>query len=192
MRLALFGGAFDPIHSAHIQVGREAARRFNLDRVLFIPTANPPHKSIPTPYEDRYRMVELALEGEPCLEPSRLEAGTGHSYSIDTIERARDSLKPEDQLFFLIGADAFADVRTWVRWRDVIRSLEFIVVSRPGHDYKIPDGAIVHRLDNLDLPVSSTSLRDRLRRGERPAELPGRVLAYIRDKGLYPAPVRQV
>jgi nicotinate-nucleotide adenylyltransferase len=187
LRLAIFGGTFDPIHVAHVAVAREAARRFGLDRVLFVPAAIPPHKAGVThaAYEDRYRMVELACADQPGLEASRLEAGTERSYSIYTIEKVRATLGPGDALYFLIGSDAFAEIRTWLRWEDVVRAVEFIVVSRPGHRYAIPDGARVERLETLELPVSSSEVRRKLARGEASDEVPSAVLHYIREHGLY-------
>lgn len=189
MRIALFGGTFDPVHCAHLAIAREAARTFGLDRVLFVPAAQPPHKSGATcaGYEDRYRMVELACQGEPLFEASRLEADQQRSYSIGTIERVRAALAPEDELYFLIGADAFAEIESWHRWRDVVREIEFIVVARPGHRYSIPPGARVGRLDTLALPVSSSEIRARLAAGEAPPELPPAVLEYARQRGLYKA-----
>ncbi len=189
MRIAIFGGTFDPIHAAHLAVAREAARAFALDRVLFVPASRPPHKTGATTasYEDRYRMVELACKGEPLFEPSRLEEGQERSYSIGTIERVRASLAPGDELFFLIGADAFAEVATWRRWQDVLRIVCFIVAARPGHDYAVPAGARVERLSTLALAVSSSDIRARLAAGEAPPELPLPVLAYIRDRALYTA-----
>lgn len=188
MKLAIFGGTFDPIHSAHLTVAREAAAKFELDQVLFVPAANPPHKTdLSAGYEDRYRMVELACQGEPRFVPSRLEAGAQTSYSIDTINRVRRELRPEDQLFFLIGADAFADIRQWRRSDEVIAAVDFIVVTRPGHEYETPPGARVHRLDTLALPVSSSEIRQQLAAGKEPAELPPPVLAYIRERHLYGA-----
>src|SRR5436853_392598 len=118
MRLAIFGGTFDPIHAAHLAVAREAADRFQLDHVLFIPAASPPHKRVGAhaPYEDRVRMAELAASADPRFSVSRLEEGTARSYSIDTIGKVRAELQPEDELFFIIGADAFAEIQTWHRW----------------------------------------------------------------------------
>lgn len=183
----MFGGTFDPVHRAHLKVAAEAARAFSLDRVLFIPAAQPPHKSGATcaSYEDRYRMVQLACAGGPKLEVSRLEAGNEKSYSIETIERVKAGLRPDDELFFLIGADAFSEIRTWYRWRDVLNEVEFIVVTRPGHHYTVPYGAPVHRLESVLLPTSSSDLRARLAAGEAPGELPPAVLTYIREHGLY-------
>jgi len=187
LRLAIFGGTFDPIHNAHLAVAREAAARFQLDRVWLVPAEKPPHKQRVThaPYEDRIRMVELACGGEANLEASRLEQGTASSYSIDTIEKVRARLARGDVLFFLIGADAFAEIESWRRWRDVVRSVEFIVVSRPGHPYSVPPAATVHRLETVDLPVSSSEIRRRLAAGEQDVDVPPAVLEYIRARGLY-------
>jgi nicotinate-nucleotide adenylyltransferase len=119
------------------------------------------------------------------LEASRLEQGTTSSYSIDTIEKVRARLAPGDTLFFVIGADAFAEIESWHRWRDVVRAVEFIVVSRPGHRYDIPAAATVHRLETVDLLVSSSEIRRRLAAGDDSVEVPAAVLDYIRARGLY-------
>jgi nicotinate-nucleotide adenylyltransferase len=185
LRLALFGGAFDPIHNAHLRIAQDAARQCKLDRVLFTPAAAPPHKKTHAPYEDRYRMVELALQGNPRMVPSRLEADTTQSFSIDTIEKLKPELDPADKLFFLIGADAFAEIRTWKRWQDVARAVEFIVVSRPGHHYDIPTEARVLRMNSLQLPVSSSEIRARVAAGDDRVDAPAEVIRYIREKKLY-------
>src|SRR6266700_3009947 len=79
---------------------------------------------------------------------SRLEEGTVRSYSIDTIEKVRSAMALSDELFFIIGSDAFAEIRTWHRWEDVTRAVCFIVVNRPGHRYAIPPGVCLKRLDS--------------------------------------------
>ncbi len=181
----MFGGTFDPIHKAHIVIAREVANAFSLDQVLMIPAGQPPFKTAQTPYEHRFRMVELACEGDPRLVPSRMEEGQTKSYSILTIER----LKAEGgELFFIVGADAFADIEKWYRAHDVIRAVEFIVVGRPGWRYAVPAGARVHRLDTLELPVSSSRIREQLARGEGVEELPKKVAGYIRENALYLRP----
>jgi nicotinate-nucleotide adenylyltransferase len=187
MRLAIFGGTFDPIHNAHLVIARLAADHFRLDRVLFMPAAHPPHKGGLThaPYEDRVRMAELACAGDPRFEVSRLEEATERSYSIDTIEKLRTRLHRSDELFFIIGADAFAEIRTWHRWRDVAVAVQFLVVSRPGHEYEVPPEARASRLDTIEMPVSSSEIRRELATGRRPTEVPAVVLDYIAQKGLY-------
>jgi nicotinate-nucleotide adenylyltransferase len=193
LRLAIFGGTFDPIHQAHLEVARAAAREFRLDRVVLVPAARPPHKSgvAYAPFQHRVRMAELACAGDPRFEVSRLEEHTESSYSIDTIRKVQARLAAGDELFFLIGADAFAEIGTWHKWREVVRSVRFLVVSRPGHPYCIPEGARVERLESVDLPFSSSEIRRLLAAGGHPAELPEPVLAYIFQHGLYGVPARR-
>jgi nicotinate-nucleotide adenylyltransferase len=187
LRLAIFGGTFDPIHQAHLAIAREATERCGLDRVLLVPADNPPHKTGVThaPYEHRVRMAELACRGLAHLEVSRLEEGTRWSYSIDTVEKVRSRISAGDELFFVIGADAFADIRTWRRWRDVARAVCFLVVSRPGGTYEVPPEVRLQRLDTLELAVSSSEIRRELAAGMRPAEVPTAVMDYILEHGLY-------
>ncbi|MGB7759283.1 MAG: nicotinate-nucleotide adenylyltransferase [Bryobacteraceae bacterium] len=192
MRLAIFGGTFDPIHNAHLALARAALCHFRLDRVLFVPAAHPPHKGGVTAagFDDRVRMAELAVADEPRFAVSRLEEGTRRSYSIDTIEKVRASLDAADELFFLIGADAFAEIQTWYRWQDVARQVVFLVISRPGHPCAIPEDVTAERLDSPQLEISSSAIRQRLERGERDAEVPTPVFEYIVQHGLYRGPRR--
>jgi nicotinate-nucleotide adenylyltransferase len=185
-RIGLFGGTFDPIHSGHLRIADEALRRFELDRVLFVPAANPPHKQSAemTAYADRLRMVELACEPYPKFLASSLESGPEKSYTVDTLERAH-GLYPQDELLFLIGADAFAEIETWKRWRDVLKLTQFVVISRPGVSYSVPAGARVHRLDGIEIPISSSAIRGQLEQGRPAPELPPAVFEYIRERGLY-------
>jgi len=192
VRIGLFGGTFDPIHNAHLAVARAAADRFALDKVLLVPAASPPHKGTASAaYSDRLAMVKLAIGKDGLLAASDLERGTGRSYSILTVERVKADLQEDDELFFIIGADAFEEIETWYRWRDLLRSVEFIVVTRPGYTYDVPEGAITHEMGALSLPVSSSDLRERLARGESPAEVPTPVRAYIAERGLYKEPTVQ-
>jgi len=169
-----------------LTVAREAADAFQLDRVLFVPAAQPPHKpeSTGAGYEDRYEMVRLACEesADSRFEPSRLEAAEEKSYSILTVRKVRPSVQ---DLYFIIGADAFAEIAAWYQWQDLLRLTEFIVVTRPGHHYECPPGASVHRLNTLALPVSSSEIRLQLAAGRVPPELPERVAGYIVRKRLY-------
>jgi nicotinate-nucleotide adenylyltransferase len=184
VRLGLFGGTFDPIHNAHLTVAREAAYQFDLERVWFIPAAHPPHKAgqASESYQDRYRMTELACRADPRFIASRLEAGEEKSYSVHTVEKV---LAQAEEPYFIIGADAFAEITTWYQWQRLLQLTDFIVVTRPGHDYIAPPGARVHRLDTVALPVSSSDIRRRLAAGEIPPELPDAVAGYIVQNRLY-------
>ena len=198
MKIALFGGTFDPVHDAHLAVARAAADAFALDRVLFVVSGDPPHKTSRrhTPYEDRQRMVELACEADPRFEAPRLESPQvlegRHSYSIDTIERVQAGLAPDDQLLFLLGEDAYQDLEIWYRLEDVVRAVEFLVVSRPdSQGQPEPDlpGLRAQWLRGVSHPVSSTEVRRRLRAGESVRGMvPDAVAEYIRANGLYAPP----
>lgn len=185
MRLALYGGTFDPVHAAHLAVARAAREALQLDRVWFVPNNRPPHKQAgpQAGFADRVRMLELACEGEPHFEVSRLEAGTERSYTIETLLKVHQQMPAK--LFFLIGVDAFAEIHLWHRWQEVILLTEFIVVTRAGYSVPSVPGATVHLLDTLKLESSSSAIRAALARGERPADVPEAVLAYIAERGLY-------
>jgi nicotinate-nucleotide adenylyltransferase len=187
LRTAIFGGTFDPIHCAHLRIAAEAADRFALDEVLFVTSGSPPHKApgATTSFEHRHRMVELACAADPRFVPSRIEAGEGKSYSITTIEKVKARMPVGGQLFFLIGGDAFAEIGTWYRSAEVLAAVEFIVVSRPGYAYPAPEGAKVHRLESLALPVSSSRIRKGFQDGVNMDDLPPSVMSYAKQHGLY-------
>jgi nicotinate-nucleotide adenylyltransferase len=213
-RIAVFGGTFDPIHAGHLRAASIVGRRFGLDRILFVPASIPPHKARPdlAPAAERYRMVQLAVAGRDgwTASPIEIRAG-GTSYSIRTIERMRRRY-PRAHLFFITGADAFRDIKTWREWEKVLRSCAFIVTTRPGsaladsvrglgpaYAGRIrtlgPTGGVrenelgpgrIFLLPIEALPVSSTEIRARARAGRPLGRLvPQAVAARIRAKGLY-------
>ena len=193
MRLALFGGTFDPIHSGHLEAALSAAEAHALDRVLVVPSGVPPHKpdACRAAYEHRFRMVELACASDPRLVPSRLEEprpdGTPH-YSVDTIRRARRALAFDPPLRFVIGVDAFAEVGLWRDAERVAASVEFLVVGRPGSKPPTAGKAVGARrfFVPCDHPASSRTVRHRVKIGGTLADLaPPKVCAYIWEHGLY-------
>jgi nicotinate-nucleotide adenylyltransferase len=195
VKIALFGGTFDPVHDAHLAVARAAADAFELDRVLFVVSGDPPHKTSRrhTPYEHRQRLVELACKTDSRFEAPRLEAPQvlqgRRSYSIDTIERVQAGLAADDELYFLLGEDAYRDLEIWYRLEDVVRAVEFLVVSRPdsqGQPEPVLPGLRVQWLRGVSHPVSSTEVRRRLRASESVRGMvPEAVAEYIREHGLY-------
>ncbi len=214
MRIALFGGTFDPIHSGHVRAAKAATRKFALDRILLVPCGNPPHKVEDklTPFAHRYAMVALAASEDPRFVASLLEApspdGRRH-YSVNTVRAAKRQLKKNDELFFLIGADAFLDLPHWKNFRRLLGLANFIVVSRPGFSAAqipgaLPPGLIkksarrtrantlrlgrtsIHVLDGLDVAISSRQIREAIRAGGRVTGLvPRLVEQYILKEGLY-------
>ena len=194
MSVAIFGGTFDPIHRGHVEIARAAANRFGLEQVLFIPSGRPPHKRDhpEAGYEHRFRMAALACQADPRFRPSRLEApdrGSSPRYSVDTVRRVGDQLVSGEKLFFITGSDAFAEVTLWYEWRRVAAAVEFIVVSRPGADFRAaeaPSEISAHWLGGVELPISSTGVRESLRSGANTAELlPPEIAEYIVRQGLY-------
>jgi nicotinate-nucleotide adenylyltransferase len=128
-------------------------------------------------------MAQLACAADPRFEVSRIEGSSALSYTILTIEKL--TARGIGPLSFLIGADAFKDIRSWYRWKDVVASVEFIVVTRPGAVWETPPGAVVHELAGLQLPESSSDIRTQLTRGDSAVPVPESVLRYIREHGLY-------
>ena len=214
MNIALFGGTFDPIHAGHLRAAEAAARKFRLDRVLLVPSGNPPHKYRDrlTLFHHRFAMVALACAGDARFVASLLEAprpdGRPH-FSIDTARAVKRSLSPHDHLFFLLGADAFLDLPHWKEYRRLLQTANFIVVSRPAfssHEIwkTVPRSLLrsargtaspekirmkrttLHVLRGVDVPVASRDIREAIRAGRRVTGLvPPLVEQYIVKEGLY-------
>jgi len=199
MKLGLFGGSFDPIHRGHIEPVREARRALGLDRVIYLPTAKPPHKPKRAfaPAHARYAMVEMALLDEEGLQASAHELSLDRpSYTIETLEHFRREM-PEADLHLLIGGDSFADFHHWFRFREIAQEARLVVLTRPGWDLETaaldPEVARlalsgrVHLLKQPPVDVSSTLVRERLAAGEPlPAgALPDLVVRYVQKYRLY-------
>lgn len=137
LRIAAFGGTFDPIHNGHVEIARAVVRQFDLDRLLIIPAYRPPHKrgsAIAGPFH-RYAMSAIALLDEPRTFVSTMELEEpGRPYTFETIERLKSALGPKAKLFFVIGADSFEDINTWREPARLMSNTSLIVITRPGHD----------------------------------------------------------
>ena len=199
MKIGLFGGSFDPIHRGHIEPVREARRALGLDRVIYLPTARPPHKPgrALAPAHARYAMVELALLFEEGLCASAYELTLDRpAYTIETLEHFRGEL-PDAELFLLIGSDSLADLHHWKRWREIPQAAKLVVLTRPGWDPGTvpldPEVADLTRTDRVLLlrqapaDVSATRLRELLAAGLPLPEgaIPDLVVRYLQKYTLY-------
>lgn len=235
MKIGLFGGTFDPIHLGHIALARAAMERCKLQKVLFVPASVPPHKQgqVLSPFIHRFAMLTLATADDKAFVPSLLEApledtNDRHAnarrdrkakpnYTLDTVRRLKQSLRSSDQIYFLIGIDAFAEISGWHEPQELFRECEFIVAGRPGYsladvakalpeklrpreevmkpfhkhpatgDLVLP-GANIHLLGDLKQPASATAIREAVSAGKSLGRfLDPRVAEYIRKMGLYEA-----
>ena len=147
LRLGIMGGAFDPIHMAHLVTAEEARLQFDLDQVLFMPAGDPPHKGRRlAPAEFRYLLVSVAIASHPRFSVSRLEIDQpGVSYTVDTLEHLAQVAPPGTELYFITGADAVLDILTWKNPARVLELATFIAATRPGYDLAKLSG-LLHKL----------------------------------------------
>jgi nicotinate-nucleotide adenylyltransferase len=153
MRIAFFGGTFDPPHCGHLAIARAAVTRLALDQVLVAPVGTQPLKggSAQSSFDDRLAMVRLAVEAVPGLTASSVDAplpGGQPNYTFDTLQRLRHQLQPTDTLFCLLGADSFLTLKWWHRCSDLLVCCDFIVAGRPGFSLEQINGALPQGVEN--------------------------------------------
>jgi len=197
-KIGIMGGTFDPIHYGHMVAAECARHQFNLDRVIFIPAARPPHKGdrdISDPFH-RLHMAGLATCSNPNFEVSDIEINRrGPSYTIDTVDSIHGN-RPDSDIYFITGADAVLEILTWYRVEALLELCYFIAATRPGYRLEnlseslkgLPDHCI-KKISVMEVPalaISSTDIRQRVRKG-MPIKylLPERVEEYINSSGLY-------
>ena len=208
-RLGLFGGSFDPVHLGHLHAARAAAGAFDLERVVFVPAARPPHKPerILAAGSQRLRMLEIAVEPEPTWCVSDLElARSGPSYTIDTVQAlaAHVDEPAQAEIHLILGSDNLPGLADWYRARELLEQVRPVVVLRDETDRALLEElspALVERLgariarrvhDGVlalpPVPVRSTDLRLRIAAGENVGdELPPGVWEYVLRHGVYRA-----
>jgi len=198
-RLGILGGTFDPIHYGHLVIAEEIRETMGLEKVIFIPSGNPPHKKNikVTQAIHRYNMVKLAIDSNPYFEVSTIEIEReGYSYTIDTLKQLKQIYGQDTTLFFMTGADVIPELVTWRSFENLFTLCEFVAVLRPGFEresllekieyYKNNYKAIIHIVDAPLIGISSTIIRERVKKGKTIKYLvPESVEKYIKENGLY-------
>ena len=198
-RLGVLGGTFDPIHYGHLDAADAARRALSLDEILFIPSHDPPHKPI-DPHASafhRFALAALAIAGRPGYRLSDMElVREGASYTVDTLRALHGHGWTASQIFFILGADAFAEIATWRAFPRVLDLAQFVVVARPGtaldtaaaRTPQLRGRAGIHLVEARTRDVSSTAIRARLALGRAIDDLvPAAVARHILTHGLYGA-----
>ena len=138
-RVGLLGGTFDPVHNGHLQLGEKVLENCGLDKIIFIPAANPPHKdgAVVCDVGHRVQMLKLALGTNRRFEFSDIEISRARvSYTFDTVEQLKRDSRSSVCYHFIIGFDALSEIETWYRWNDLLETINFIVAVRPGFSLK--------------------------------------------------------
>lgn len=210
MKVAIFGGSFDPVHWGHVRPVQRARAALGLDKVVYLPTAVPPHKRSPgeAPVASpaaRFAMVEMALLAEEGLFASDHELRPGEpAFTADTLERFREAAAESEidlDLHLMIGADSLAELHTWRRWREILDLARLVVLARPGTDAEgtslapeireLMDRGGIDLVEDELVDLSSTEIRERLASdddadGEWMEEaMPPLVVDYLRKYRLY-------
>jgi nicotinate-nucleotide adenylyltransferase len=208
VRIGIFGGTFDPVHVAHLRAAEEFAEILELDTVLMMVSAVPPHREPPIASAiDRLKMLELAVRDNALLEASDLEVKReGFSYTLDTIRKIRSEYGGSIP-YLALGMDAFFEITTWHRPEDVMAEAHIIVLNRPGFEvdlvftisqqlytqYQIKDDLLVHEsgatvriIQVTSMDLSSSTIRSLIARGRSIRYLvPQPVLKYIQQNNIY-------
>lgn len=188
--VALYGGSFDPVHSAHLEVGQSVLRAVEAERVVFIPAARSPLKRASTQADDsaRLHMLRLAIEGVRgfSVDDCELQRG-GTSYTLDTV-RAYAERHPGTALYWIIGGDQLEQLHHWRAIEELVELVAFVVLRRPGYSTRAPEIPGLRYLE-VDAPLmahSSSEIRERIATGRSVGDwLPPAVEAFIYEHGLY-------
>lgn len=193
-RKGIFGGTFDPIHNGHLHIAYEALYKLGLDKVIFIPSGNPPHKTdkIVTDAQIRFTLVKETIENEKKFQVSDYEIKKKNlSYTYETLNFF-NSLQPEIQWYFITGVDCLMEIDTWKNVHQILSQCKFVVFNRPGYnkqDIESQKRKIEEKYDKkiifLDIPIleiSSTQIREKIKKGESVSYLIPEKVNYLLNK----------
>jgi nicotinate-nucleotide adenylyltransferase len=196
MKIGIFGGAFNPVHNGHIALAENYLNSLSLDKILFIPTSVPPHKTSQglVSGRDRLNMLQLAIGNDDKFEVTDIEfKREGKSYTYDTINELK-KIYPNDDLFLIVGSDQFFNFNTWYRADDILNSVTVITASRELNEY---NALLEFKAQNNNMKntivsnfnvvkVSSSEIREKIKNGENINDLvPKAVADYIKENNLY-------
>lgn len=186
-KIGILGGTFNPIHYGHLILGEQVLGQLGLDRVIFIPTYLPPHKSDKgvISASDRLKMIELAVKGNPHFAVSDIEIRRkGKSYTVDTLRQIKRQY-PRAELFFICGSDLVSEIPTWKNVEEIYGLAKFVLAKRPGFGKRL-SGKNFLKIGVAQVDISSSLIRTLVRQGRSITYLtPYVVVKYIEKHGLY-------
>ena len=195
MKIGILGGTFNPIHMGHLMIAEHIRQEKNFDKIIFIPTGDPPHKDVEVPGIKRAEMVRLAISDNKHFEMSPIEVNReGITYTVDTLRELKNIY---DEMYYIIGSDTIFQLRTWKNFKEVAKMAKFIYMLRPGTEdvsvlsdeiefLKENYNAQIEEIEGPMLYLSSTYLRERIKAGKSIKYLvPVSVIKFINDEGLY-------
>ena len=191
VKLGILGGTFNPVHIGHLVAGQEVIEKMALNKIIFIPSAHPPHKSEEdlAPARHRLRMLKLAVQKKPFFHVNTLEIERrGKSYSVETMKALRRAYGKKAEFFFILGTDAVAEIFTWKDVNKFLKMCKLIVVERPGFSFKGVKKELpcIHSVSMTHIGISSSQIRQRLHEGKPISHLvPEKVEEYIKKYRLY-------
>ncbi|WP_300410161.1 nicotinate (nicotinamide) nucleotide adenylyltransferase [Lagierella sp.] len=193
--IGIFGGTFNPVHIGHLIIAQEVKEKMNLEKIVFVPSGNPPHKLIKVSKEDRLEMLRLAIEDNKdfLIEEYEINKST-KSYSLETVDYLEGKYNCKN-LYFIVGEDSFMEIEKWYRYEELLSKVRLIVVNRKTKYKEIlqekmtsfnEKGYITKWVKIPNLEISSSYIREEFEQGRNPRYyIPTNTYEYIRTRGIY-------